>query len=91
MLNATGKKTAEYGFGKLLSYGTGKLKESATNALSGGESKMSASTAQKLDKWLFKPTDMSKNISTRDVNILTDGKFDVNKITEEHAYQQVQD
>ena len=54
MLNATGSKTAEFGFGKLLSYGTGKLKESATNALSGGESKMSEGLAKKVDYWFNK-------------------------------------
>ena len=54
MLNATGKKTAEFGVGKLLSYGTGKLKESATNALSGGESKMSEGIAKKVDYWFNK-------------------------------------
>ena len=54
MLNATGKKAAEFGVGKLLSYGTGKLKESATNALSGGQSKMSEGVAKKVDYWFNK-------------------------------------
>jgi hypothetical protein len=54
MLKATGKKAAEFGAGKLLSYGTGKLKESATKALSGGESKMSEGLAKKVDYWFNK-------------------------------------
>ena len=54
MLQATGKKTAEFGVGKLISYGTGKLKESATNALAGGESKMSEGMAKKVDYWFNK-------------------------------------
>ena len=54
MLFATGKKTAEFGFSKTLSYGTDKLKESATNALSGGESKMSEGLAKKVDYWFNK-------------------------------------
>ena len=54
MLQATGKKTAEFGVSKLISYGTGKLKESATNALAGGESKMSEGMAKKVDYWFNK-------------------------------------
>ncbi|MBR1594611.1 MAG: hypothetical protein IJ659_07560 [Alloprevotella sp.] len=54
MINATGKKTAEFAFSKTLNYGLGKMKDSATKALSGGDSKMSEGMAKKVDYWFNK-------------------------------------
>ena len=81
MLQATGKKTAEFGVGKLISYGTGKLKESATNALAGGESKMSEGMAKKVDYWFNKTH--TGHIGSRaemfKAKVSTDGKLSFGK------------
>ena len=81
MLNATGKKTAEFGVGKLISYGTGKLKDSATNALAGGESKMSQDMAKKVDYWFNKTH--TGHIGSRaemfKAKVSTDGKLSFGK------------
>ena len=81
MLNATGKKTAEFGVGKLISYGTDKLKDSATNALAGGESKMSQDMAKKVDYWFNKTH--TGHIGSRaemfKAKVSTDGKLSFGK------------
>lgn len=45
MINATGKKTADFGFGKALGYGMGKLKDAA------GQGKLGEGTSKMIDKW----------------------------------------
>ena len=86
MINATGSKTAEFGIGKLISGVMGQLKDTTAASLDPTDCDpdkfyFSENTAAKLDKWLFKPTDMSKNISTRDINLFSNGKIDARVIT----------
>lgn len=80
MLNATGKKAAEFGISKGISGLTGKLKESATNSLA-GNGKMSEGVAKKVDYWFNKTH--TGHIGSRaemfKAKVSTDGKLSFGK------------
>ena len=80
MLNATGKKAAEFGISKGISGITGVLKKSATNSLAGNGS-MSEGVAKKVDYWFNKTH--TGHIGSRaemfKAKVSTDGKLSFGK------------
>ena len=68
LISTTGKKSAEFGLGKLVSGGMDKLKNKAVASLNPADTsrfKFSEGTAKKLDKWLNKDNTVSLGIGKR--------------------------
>ena len=85
IISATGKKTVDFGIGKLISGGMSKLKQTVNASLDPNDVDVDKfyfkdTTAQKLDKWLFKPTDWSKTTNWKGINIAdAEGNFGISK------------
>ena len=87
LVNTTGKKTAEFGVGKLISKGFNKLKETATASLDpqqiqaridNGQTVFSDKTAKNIDKWLNQKHSTTWGPEVKSINVdVTDDAINI--------------